>query len=121
MAEYTVTIELNSHKRGNLWIGILELGPVTINGEQPEAPLKRVCMAFAHASGSSILLDSDEGADGVIDILDPELWKATIPKQGGLFPLAGGWKFDIQFFEEGQEYPLTLYKGVLDVVDGVLK
>ena len=118
MADYTVLItDIPDHKRGDRWVGIHAIGPVLINDAQPANELTRVRMFFR--KGQSVYkLDSDEttNPNAPIVISAPVTWEVTIPEIDDFLPSAGVWEWDMEFFEEGKESPLTLYKGTITVV-----
>lgn len=119
MADYTVTInDLQDAKRGDKWVGIPVIGPVTFNGETPDAPLARIRMHFVHAdTGAVYKLDSDATAerDGIATVVDAETWVASIPEQQSFLPFAGLWSWDIELYKTGDAAPLTPYKGPITV------
>jgi hypothetical protein len=117
MPDYAVEIPLNDHRRGDKWPGIPSIGPVLINGAQPDDPLARVRMQFRHTTGARFRLDSDASADrdAPIVIDDAAAWEASVPEVASFLPRAGSWSWDMEFYETGDTAPLTLYKGTLVV------
>lgn len=118
MADYTISITLPDHKRGDRWIGILQIGPILIDGATPAAPLTRVRMMFRRRRGTQVyVIDSDpEGtpepnAPAVID--DAEDWIAHIPPIQDFLAESGNWDWDMEFYDDDNEAPLTIYKGLL--------
>ena len=124
MGDYTVNIDLPCHKRGDRWCGVESIGPILINGAAPVGDLVRVRMHFRSNIGTLVRLDSDSTApyiSGGIDILDAESWTVRVPGGGGLFDEAGSWEWDLETYEEGEVYPVTVYKGVLEVSPDVTR
>jgi hypothetical protein len=123
MSDYTVQIDLPDHKRGDRWPGINAIGPVIINGAQPAATLTRIRMWFKSAAGAKFKLDSDPAQDrnAPITISNPTTWYGLIPGIEDFLPTAGDWSWDMEFYQTGNTSPLTLYKGVITVVDDVTK
>jgi hypothetical protein len=116
MAEYTVTINLPDHKRGDKWPGIASIGPVLINAAQPAATLARIRMHFKHTGGSVNRLDTDATLrDAPITIGNATTWAASIPPVMAFLPTAGDWAWDMEFYATGESAPLTLYQGTLTV------
>jgi len=122
MADYTVTIALPDHKRGDRWPGIASIGPVLINGLQPENSLLRVRM---HIKLSNVIykLDSDAGQspDAPIVISNATTWAVNIPEIETFLPSNGRWMWDMEFYESGKTSPLTLYKGFLSVATDITR
>ena len=112
MADYSVIISLADHKKGDRWVGIPSIGPVTINGSQPSNALTRIRMHFKHTKGMLFKLDSN---DGEIIIDDADTWEASIPEIEDFLPNNGEWSWDMEFYEENKTNPLTLYKGTITV------
>lgn len=117
MAEYTVKIDLPNHRSWDRWPGIASIGPVLINGSQPESPLTRVRMHFQSGFGVKYNLDSDAGQspDAPILIVNANTWIARIPEVENFLPMAGKWLWDMAFYQAGKTAPLTLYKGEIIV------
>mgnify|MGYP001575974590 CR=1 FL=1 len=117
-----VNIDLNDHKRGDFWSGISQIGPVLIDGEQPDDELNRLRMHFVKGS-STYKLDSDstQSPDAPITINDSVTWDATISKVQDFLPTCGNWKWDMEFYSGTNTSPQTFYSGVLTVVDDVTK
>jgi hypothetical protein len=124
MANYTVTITLPEHVRGDRWVGITQIGPVLINGAQPAATLARVRMHLAHqATGAVFTLDTDPSADpdAPITITNATTWVAVIPEVQEFVEKAGQWIWDMEFHQTGSAGPLTLYSGVLQVNEDITR
>ena len=123
MADYTVTINLYDHKRGDEWIGIAGIGPVVFNDATPAGALVRVRMQFRKDGGTTFRLDSDSEADrdAPIVITDPDTWEANIPPVPNFLDQAGDWSWDMEFWEAGKSAPMTFYKGVLTVHDDITR
>lgn len=115
MADYSATISLSDHKKGDKWIGITSIGPVTINGSQPANALTRIRMSFKKGC-DFFFLDSDNSE---ITISNATTWEANIPEIQNFLPLAGDWGWDMEFYQTGETSPLTLYKGVITVYDDI--
>lgn len=116
MSDYTIRINLSDHKRGDKWVGIQSIGPVTINDQQPELELARIRMQFK--KGTTVYkLDTDVvDRDAPIIITDPVTWAATIPEvDSGFLSIAGCWDWDMEFWETGKNAPITLYRGDIEV------
>lgn len=116
MAEYTVTIPLPDHKRGDLWPGIAAIGPVLINDAAPALALARVRMRFT-LRDESYVLDSDAttAPDAPITLADAASWEVIVPEVMEFLPTAGRWAWDMEFYQAGKSAPLTLYQGTLTV------
>lgn len=123
MADYTVTIALPDHKRGDRWPGIASIGPVLINGSQPDAALTRVRMHFQNSSGAKYKLDSDAGQspNAPIVIDNAPTWAVSIPEVERFLSVSGKWSWDMEFYQAGNTNPLTLYKGDLTVANDTTK
>lgn len=120
MSDYTIRLNLNDHKRGDKWVGITSIGPVTINGEQPPLTLDRVRMQFR--KGNSVYkLDTDAtDRDASVTIVDSATWEVSIPEvDTGFLPTCGCWEWDMEFWETGKNAPITIYKGNIDVHEDV--
>lgn len=116
MADYTVQINLPDHKRGDKWPGIPVIGPVLINGSQPETPLGRIRMQFR--KGREVFsIDSNVSAtcDAAVVIGDADAWSASIPDIPEFLPTSGTWSWDMEFYQTGDDTPLTLYRGTIIV------
>lgn len=120
--DYTEVIDLPPAKRGDRWLGITQIGPITINGATPADALTRVRMTLQLEGRSQtpvrLVIDSSVDAtdrDAPAEISDAANWVATIPPVQEFFEYAGNWKWDIAFYDAGNTGPLTLYKGVLIV------
>jgi len=115
MADYTETISLDDHKLGDRWVGAT-IGPVTINGETPSETLTRIRMQFRKGA-ASYTLDSDETEepDAPITIDDGDTWEGSIDEVDDFLPTAGRWSWDMEFYVEEYDSPLTCYKGHLTV------
>lgn len=116
MAEYTVTIPLPDHKRGDLWPGITRIGPVRINDAPPALALARVRMQFRKGK-YLFTLDSEnaETRDAPITITDAASWDVTVPEVAEFLTDPGVWAWDMEFYQTGKAAPLTLYQGTLTV------
>lgn len=117
MSDYPAIIDIPDVKRGDLWEGIAQIGPVVnVDGDLIGGPLSRIRCHFRHSSGEVFRLDSSPSADrdGQIIIEDAAEWIASIPEQKFL-ALAGEWAWDMEFFQSGQTAPLTLYQGTITV------
>lgn len=124
MADYTVSIQLPDHKRGDRWPGIESIGPVLINGVQPAATLARVRMHFVRREdGLRYRLDSAAGEvpNAPIVISNATTWAVNIPEVQSFLAKNGEWDWDMEFYQAGKTAPLTLYKGKLTVGDDVTK
>jgi hypothetical protein len=120
MADYTQIIRLNDHKRGDKWVGIPSIGPVTINEAQPSLELVRVRMQFR--KGSSVYkLDTDvSDRDAPITIVDSTTWEVTVPEvDDGFLQTKGCWEWDMEFWEDGKNAPITLFKGDIEIHEDV--
>jgi hypothetical protein len=122
MGDYTLRIELPDHKLGDKWIGIASIDPYR-SSTPPEAALARVRMDLVLGDGTRFRLDSDASAspDAPIVITDAAAWTAVIPAVPSFVPKAGIWKWDIEFFADGETAPLTFYKGVIEVHEDITK
>jgi len=128
MSDYAVTINLPHHKRGDRWgsydeTGIaapITIGPITINGASPVNALARIRMHL-RLRGETYRLDSDPTAlpDAPITIDDAATWTAHIPPIEDFLPYSGDWSWDMEFYEDGTDSPLTFYKGTLTVIADV--
>jgi hypothetical protein len=127
MADYTVTIDLPDHKRGDEWIGFL-VGPVLVDGATPAEQLSRVRMNFFLPGVGShrFVLDSDNSADrdAPITITNATLWVAQSGVPGDFeidefVQYAGDWHWDMAFWRGDKVSPRTFYKGVLRVTEDV--
>lgn len=123
MSDYTATVNLTDHKRGDKWPGIASIGPVEINEATPTATLARIRAQFVHPTGLVFTLDSDSEAapDAPIVIDNATTWEASVAEVQDAFELAGDWTWDMEFWATGDTSPLTLYKGVLTVHDDTTK
>jgi hypothetical protein len=118
MSDYAVTIELPDHKRGDRWPGVPVGGPVLIDGVQPVNALTRIRWHFVHrGSGTVYRMDSmtTESPDAAITIGNAVTWSWSIGEVQDFLPRAGQWDWDAEFYETGEESPLTLYKGTIIV------
>lgn len=118
MSDYTVTITLPDHKLGDRWPGVGVGGPVLIDALQPANVLTRIRWHFVHRrTGEVFRMDSDanETPDAPIVIRDEDTWEWNIPEVQDFLPRSGEWDWDAEFYENGKENPLTLYKGTLSV------
>ena len=116
MGDYSQVIKLNDHKRGDKWVGISTIGPVTINDEQPTLTLDRVRMQFR--KGNNVYkLDTDATErDAPITIVDATTWEVSVPEvDTGFLDVGGEWEWDMEFWETGKLAPLTLFKGNIEV------
>lgn len=116
MADYTVSIDLPDHKRGDLWPGIPLIGPVVINEATPALSLSRIRMTL-RKGGSVFIIDSESNAtrNAPAVITDATHWQAEIPEIGDFVQAAGDWKWDMEFWESGKTAPITCYQGTLTV------
>lgn len=121
MEDYTVTIDLPPHRRGDWWQGITSIGPILVDGETPLNPLTRIRMQFRKRSGDVYTFDSDSSAlpDSPITITDANSWVATIPPVEKFMQVAGTWDWDMEFYSESFPPLLTFYKGSLEVTQDV--
>lgn len=117
MPDYTVQINLPDHKLGDQWIGIAAIGPMTITGFT-KGTLTRIKMTFAN-SGLLYTCDSNSGGDALIVITNTTTWIAHIDPVLPFLPKAGSWNWDMQFTHTNAVSPVTLYKGVLNVLQDV--
>jgi hypothetical protein len=122
MSDYSVTIDLPDHKRGDPWIGIARIWPILVDDLTPSGDLTRVRMQFRDNRGQVYRIDSDATAErdapAVID--DAATWQASIPRIADFVPTAGFWYWDIEIWGDGDLY-LTPYKGTLTVHDDVTR
>lgn len=93
-------LELSPHSASNsLWVGIASIGPVTINEEPPPYPASRVIMELVPQIESEIrciVLDSEEGGDGTINIVDAATWYFGVPAQAlPAWPGLWAWKITV--------------------------
>jgi hypothetical protein len=118
MPDYTVNIDIPDHKRGDRWEGIGVIGPVLINGVQPPNTLTRIRMHLVHSTGVTFRIDSGNatGRNAAAVISNSTTWSANVPPIQNFLPKAGEWEWDMEFYETGNDKPLTLYKGVLTVL-----
>lgn len=116
MADYTVIVQLADHKLGDRWPGIPVIGPVLINGFQPEDELARVRMHFVRP-GRTFRCDStiSSKTNAPIIITNGVTWEAVVPPVEKFLSVNGDWAWDMEFYAADNESPLTLYKGVLKV------
>lgn len=123
MADYTVEISLADHKRGDKWPGIPTIGPILVNGSQPATTLDRIRAQFVHPSGLVYTLDSevDPAPDAEITITNAVTWAATVPEVQDFLQLSGDWQWDMEFWETGDDSPVTFYKGTITVHDDITK
>ena len=123
MPDYTETINLFDHKRGDKWVGIASIGPVTINDAQPAVPLSRIRAEFVHPSGLVFTLDSesDPAPDAPVTIDNAVTWEAHVDEVMDFLPLAGDWSWDMEFWAGTEDAPLTLYAGTITVHDDTTK
>ena len=115
MADYTEDIPIPDHKRGDKWPG-MTIGPITINDGAPPATLARFRMHFR--KGSSVYrIDTDATLrNAPATISNAANWSVSVPEiKTGFLPSAGTWEWDAEFFQTGDDAPLTLYKGTLTV------
>ncbi len=114
MNDYTVTVNLQSVKLGDSWVG-LDIGPVPVTGIT-QGTLSRISMVFV-GPGSPIVfqLDSDAGYDGSIAITDPVTWVAVIDPVFPFLNRVGDWKWDMKFYHDGDVSPITGYEGVIKI------
>lgn len=112
-----VQIPLDSHYRGDKWVGIPVIGPVVVNGVTPSGALSRIRMHLVHPTGAVFRMDSDAGEDpdAPIVIDDSATWEAHVPEVQNFVQLAGQWKWDMEFYEGSDTSPQTLYFGSLNV------
>lgn len=117
MPDYTVNIDIPDHKRGDRWEGIGAIGPILINGVTPPNLLTRIRSHFVHTDGTTFRLDSGNaaGRNAVIVLDNTTTWLAHVDPIQNFLPKAGSWSWDMEFYEVGNDKPLTLYKGVLTV------
>lgn len=118
MSDYSVNIDLPDHKRGDRWPGIPVGGPVIIDTLQPTNALTRIRWHFVHRpSGTIFRMDSDSSTtpDAAITIGNPVTWSWSIAEVQDFLSRAGAWDWDAEFYEQGEESPLTLYKGTITV------
>ena len=115
--DYTVQINLPDHKLGDQWVGIAAIGPMTVTGFT-KGTLTRIKMNFTN--GVIVYrCDSTAGADALIVITTPSTWIAHIDPVLNFLPVAGAWNWDMQFTHSNAVSPVTLYKGVLTVIQDV--
>ena len=114
MADYTETIILKDYKLGDRWIGIVGDGGAsgiipTVNTATPTNDLTRVVMTFKLGQ-TTYTLDSD---DDEITIDDANTWACSVAARDTFLPRSGLWSWTMEFFQVGQDAPLTLYAGPL--------
>lgn len=113
-------VTLTAYTRGDRWIGIQSIGPVTINDATPSNSLTRVRMQFRQ-DALVFSLDSDAGQspDAPIVIDNATTWIASVPEVESFLTSTGTWNFDIEFYETGKTSPLTLVSGTIQVCEDV--
>lgn len=118
-----VTIGLENHTLGDIWSGILSIGPITINGVTPAETLAKVRMWLRHTDGTLFKISSDgtETPDGVVTIDNATTWEAHVPEIADFVTKAGVWSWDMEFWRTGAIGPETLFKGRLTVTDDITK
>jgi hypothetical protein len=116
MSNLPIKVDLEPAVRGDKWQGVASIGPVLINDEQPTFPLARIRVQFRRAGKLGMTLDSAP-ADGEfpITISNAETWFAYVPEIQPLPLDAGDWEWDMEFWADGDDAPLTFYYGVLKV------
>ncbi len=112
MADYTVASSLADTHLSDRWIG-MTVGPVTVNSATPDSALTRVRMTFRLGQTTYKL---DTVGDQGITITNASTWTASIAARDDFLPLAGKWKWVLEFWF-GQDDPWTLYSGTLRVWD----
>ena len=113
-----VTIELQPAKHGDKWQGIVSIGPVLFNGQQPTFPLSRLRLQFWKDGELGMTLDSNvAGRDGPVVISNATTWLAHIPALQPLPLTVGNWEWTAEFYEGNDTAPQTYYDGVLTVTN----
>lgn len=128
MADYTVSIALPDHKRGDRWVGVSAIGPILINGATPADALTRVRMMFRRRRGTEVYTIDSQVApvptpapDAEVTISNATTWAASIAPIQSFLPVEGQWDWDMEFYSGGDDSPLTLYKGVITVHNDVAR
>ena len=81
-------------------------------------------MQFRHEDGRQVFrLDSDAGEspDAPITISNATTWAALVPPIQSFLRKAGEWAWDMEFYDDANTLPRTLYKGTLTVIDDTTK
>jgi hypothetical protein len=75
-------------------------------------------MHLVHSTGVTFRIDSGNatGRNAAAVISNSTTWSANVPPIQNFLPKAGEWEWDMEFYETGNDKPLTLYKGVLTVL-----
>ena len=120
---YAVEIDLPSHRRGDWWTGIKQIGPVSVDGSVPSDPLDRIKMHFTKRDGALFTLDSDSTTfpDAPIVISDATGWVANIPPVEKFLPVAGVWQWDMKFYSASFPNSIAFYYGEFNEIQDVSK
>ncbi len=123
MSEYAVEINLPDAKLGDVWppspdgSGLISIGPILINGSTPSVELDRVVMRF-EKNGVCFVFDSEIfDRNAPITITDNVAWTAEIPPVSEFLTSPGEWEWEMLFYSGGSSAPLTMYYGVITVVE----
>lgn len=112
-----VRVPLNDHTHGDTWEGIASIGPVLINGSQPDYALSSCRMYFRTTLGvlGYKFKSSPGDGEGSITISDADTWEITVAAQA--LPLdIGMWEWDFETTDSDGTI-LTLYSGTLEIVE----
>ncbi len=109
---------LSPYRLGNsLWGGISSIGPITRNGAPFPHPAVRVLLEFssaAHGRRIQWVLDSDEGGDGSVTIVNAGTWAFQVPPQP--LPLRqGNWDWSFKVVDSTGETH-NPYTGTISVI-----
>lgn len=117
MADYTAEVQLQDHKRNDIWQGIPEVGPILFDDAQPPNPLTRVRMHFTTRSGASFTIDSDttNNPDAEFIIDDAAAWTCHVPPLSKFLQLVEPWSWDMEFYSASYAAPITIFKGTITV------
>lgn len=108
-------LTLDPQVRGDNWLGIPNIGPVTIDGVQPAQPAVAATMTFRRMLTSLVygytLRNSPGAGEGTIQIVNADYWIFKVPAQ--LLPLQDGpWFWDFQITPQGG-LPVTYLQGTV--------
>lgn len=110
-------VTLDPMVRGDTWLGIPSLGPITIDGQPPSAAVASARMYFRRSvldiSPAYELRSSPGSGEGAVSIDDAAAWVFSVPAQP--LPLAPGkWKWDMEF-TDANGFVYTFYAGTQQV------
>lgn len=117
-----VTVTLADHTRGDKWREITAIGPMIVNGVQPDQPLARVRMQFVSRENQKrYIIDSDPSQfrNAPAVIVNATTWEADIPEIQDFLPTYGIWDWDMEFYAGTDTSPRTFYKGFFTVLRDV--